>query len=858
MSRTHASPSNTEPRFPRDPLPTLGGGEGAELLAAVEAVPSTLRELFEHEGLLGPDAVGEVRRTLETVERRLDRKELQVVVAGERRSGKSTLLDAIVGDRLLGGARGNLAVVTFLRRRDVPSYCARFSSGEKDDFSLRVPDRAGELELEVERLTAELTGVLRICQGARLELGRAKENRGRAELKVERALGDVNEARELFLGASSQLSATEDEAARVERTLGAVEAGIPSSVRSAPPRWAFWLWLWFALFVLFKRSRFREYRLLLGEREQIRARLLLKRDNAAAAAEARALAEARFEPLGLGAEHARSQSSELEQALQQAELDADRLRGERDALRSEREHLVSERWRRFFADLTALSKKPNLVELSIDYPAKLLPEDVTLVDIPGMPGEASAEWALIREQADGCILVSELDRAVSQTAKLFLRQLREAVPHLLLVLTKMDQAYERMILRGVEDPWDQVEDARRIGTRRFARELGRAPDRVLSVSVAAEALLTDRGSELAVRSEQELDKLFVLLRSERALILGAHAAFAIRRCIGAVADAETRAERAYRERILELERQRTPEPAVFRRQILEQAAPATLEAARHALDFASGALRDGFLLLDRLCEQSLSGGAGPKHHAERAAELASELSLGSAKARTEAQLALEAGIERGVLSIERDLFEALRARYQLLHEVGRSTSSSPRLETPAFETPSYASVVAEVDSARARFIKVRRALGASGAVLGAASGALLDPWFGPLAGAAVGALAALLPREAGLGTAALGRFRAALTRRQSAYEAELASLEGEVTQAVRLALERSLERAMIRFARFIAEPLEAERQLIETERQRLTELEELRERVGEHDRELERLLEAGRRASVGLCRANLN
>ena len=91
--------------------------------------------------------------------------------------------------------------------------------------------------------------------------------------------------------------------------------------------------------------------------------------------------------------------------------------------------------------------------------------------------------------------------------------------------------------------------------------------------------------------------------------------------------------------------------------------------------------------------------------------------------------------------------------------------------------------------------------------------------------------------------------------KQQAYAADLREREVVVVDAIRGALERSLERAMIRFARFIAEPLEAERDALEKERTKLAELEQLRERISEHDRELERLLEAARRASVGLCRS---
>ncbi|HEY3496510.1 MAG TPA: hypothetical protein VGK73_17545, partial [Polyangiaceae bacterium] len=852
---TGASPRSAESRRSRAPAAPPSDDEGAALLAAVEAVPATLRALFEHQESLGPAALSEVERTLENVEQRLARRELRVVVAGERRSGKSTLLDAIVGDRLLGGARGGLAVVTFLRRRDVPSYRARFESGKEDDFSSRVPDRAGELDLVAAKLDARLAILQRDCHRARLELGQAEESRGQAELRVDRALGDVEQARELAEDAESELAAAEEDAARVERTLGALEAGIPAQVRARPPRFALFLWLWFALFVLVRRERWLRYRTSLSERESARARLLLEREKATAAAETRALAEARFQPLDRGAERARSHSSELERGLRDADAERERLRSEREELRSEREHLVSERWRRFFADLTALAKKPGLVELAIDYPAKLLPEDVTLIDLPGLSNETSPEWALIREQADGCILVSELDRAVSEAAKLFLRRLREVVPHVLLVLTKMDQAHERALQRSEGDPWGEVENARRIGTRRFARELGRAPDRVLSVSVAAEALLSDRGSELAVRSEHELDKLFLLLRRERALILGARAASAIRRCIAGLAEAETEAERAYRERILELERQRTPEPAVFREQALAQAAPAIGAAASRALSAAGEALGDGFRVLERLPEQSIDLRTRKKQYAERAAELARELALGAVHVRTDAQVALEAGIERGVASIERGLFEALRERYQLLHEVRRTTSSSPRLDKPAIEAPNFAAVVEEVREDVARFDKMRWLLGASGGLAGAAGLALLDPWFS-LGGAALGGLLALVKRESRLQKGTHDRFRAALYARQREYAAELAALEPAVAVAIELALERSLERAMIRFARFIEEPLEAEREALEAEHRKLAELEELRGRVSEHDRELERLLEAGRRASVGLCRAS--
>ena len=857
MPHQGASPALAKPVLPREPPPADGGDEGTLLLSAVEAVPGTLRELFEHDALLDTEALAEVERTLAGVEERLARKELRVVVVGERRAGKTTLLDAIVGDRLLGGARTGLAVVTSLRRRDVPSYRARFASGKDDDFERRVPDLTSELDRAAEKLEAELADLQRHGQRVRLELGSARETRGRAQFEVERALDGVRQAREVAAGVSSSVALVEEDAARIERAIGAAELGIPASVRTAPPRWAFWLWIWAALFVLLHQARVLAYRALLRERETTRARLALELAAAAEASEAKALAEALLQPLDTGAEQARLHSSELEATLRHTDAERERLGGERDALRSEREHSVSDRWRRFFADLTALAKQPDLVELSIDYPAKLLPEDVTVIDMPGMLRDDSPEWELIREQADCCILVSELDRAVSQATKVFLRRLRDVVPHVILVLTKLDQAYARLTAGGETDPWAELAHACSIGTRRFARELGRAPDRVLSLSIAAEALVTNRGSDFAVRAERELDKLFLLLRRERALILGAHAARAIRRCIAGVADAEAGAERIYRERILELERSRTPEPAAFREQALRGAAPAVAEAARQATLAGLGALSDGFLELARACERTFDARAKRKHYMELASELTNELAGGAAAAFARARAAVDAGIESGVFSIEQELLEAVCARYRLSHEPERATIASPRLGALESEHPSFAAVLAEVQAAVDRFGRARFTLAASGLAAGAASGAMLHPWAGPFAGALLGGLLPLFRSQSALRGEALHCFSVALEARGRQYATELSALEPRATRAIQDAAERSLEREMLRLARWIDEPLEAERQVLETERAKLAALEGLRDRVGEHDRELERLLEAARRASVGLCRASV-
>ncbi|HEV8246838.1 MAG TPA: hypothetical protein VGP93_13765, partial [Polyangiaceae bacterium] len=707
----------------------------------------TLRRLFEHEKLSADPALRPVRATVDGVERRLARKELHVVVVGESRSGKSTLLDAILGDRLLGQARGKIAVVTFIRRQEVPSFRARFASGSVDDFSKRAPDRSAQFAQAIESLTQDLAAAQASCASLRARLRAAMEVRDRVEFDSEVADDGLKALRERQASTTSELAKVEVATAEVDSAFIELERSVPELVRTPPPRWAVWLWFFHALFTLFRRSVWSRYQTQRRERDDAQTRLLTSRREATESAEECERAESKAATLKVRAEQTRAEASRAEQQLLAAEKERDRLSAELAAQRSEQEHHESERRRAFFSDLEALSgergRARGLVELSIDYPARFLPDDVTIIDMPGMVSESGPEWQIIREQADGCILVSELDRAVSESAKLFLRQLREIVPHLLLVLTKMDKAFTDASERGGDDPWQQVEHARRIGTRRFARELGRAPETVLSISVAAEAALSSRESDLAERFETEIAKLFQLLRHERAMILGANAGSAIRRCIAGIAEAEQRAEREYREKIAELERQRTPEPDAFLQKELAAAEPAIGVAAHDAVVAAISVAQAGFVLLNRLTAHKVDACENKAGLVELATRLAQELPPDAAIIRHNAFLELEAGVERGVSAIEMQLFEALRQSYQLLHQVRRASTSAPRLGAPSDDLPSFPTLASDVEAAARSFRKARYKLGFGGMVTGAASGALVHPWIGSAAGAALGALLAL-------------------------------------------------------------------------------------------------------------------
>ncbi len=832
--------------------------EADALKLEVIAALTTLRRSFEHRELYDANMLQSARDFVADVERRLSRKDLYVVVVGERHSGKSTLLDAIVGDRFLGQARASIATITLLRRRAVQSYTARFDSGAVEDFSKLVPDRSAEFAARVSALEAALEDAMRACTAARGELRLAMEALDRMQFDCELQQGKLEGAQEAAATSAIELASAKQDADRAEREYLELERTIPEAVRRAPPRWAVWLWLVRALFLLFRRQHWDSYRALGQKRDERKAAQLAARRGAERYADARLEAESELRPLEQRTRSAGARRKAAEEALLRAETERDRLRAELEVLRSEREHHESERLHRFYANLAALAgergRQRGLVELAIDYPAKLLPDDVTIIDLPAAARSDGAEWDFIRQQADGCILVSELDRAVSESSKQLLRQLREVVPHLLLVLTKMDQAYRAAAKRGGAEAWEQVNHARRIGTRRFARELGREPDSVLSLAVAAEAALTDPDSELAEHFEAETAKLFQLLRQERAMILGAHAASAIRRSIAGISQAEARAEAAHRQRIAELESSRTPEPLGFGRERIASQSDAMDSAAHEAVSAGIAAVQAGFVLLRKLGEQSLDGCARPSELEPAAERLARELSEQAAAVRRSGYLELESAIERAVGALAAQVLQKVRGRYGLLHEVRHESHSAARLGAPDDARADFSALVPEIRSALRAFRRGRLTLGLSGALSGAAAGVFVHPFAGPAVGGALGGLLFLAQRETRLREQTLDAVKAALARQEQRYLEELKAGEADVAAAIRSATERSLDRAVQRFGRWLSEPLQAEQEAIDTEQHELAELVRLRRALADHDDELARCLSAAAGASFGLCR----
>jgi hypothetical protein len=840
----------------RPPQASSHGPEGEALVVEVRASLETLGRLLEHERRFQKHVVTSIRSAVADAEARLGRAELRVAVVGEPSSGKTTLLDALLGERVLGTRAIDVPVT--LRAAPELDYRARLASGAHEHFAKRFPDRAGgtrtelaEVEKEILRASEDQPGVLRELSAAGGALEVAEDN-------LEEISQELEAIRERAEHSTLARTSRDSEHAELKRAAERAELAIPALVRRRPAWWAIWHWMVWTLVAPFVYLRFRQRRNLLqaldrSEKELSSAEAAsnIARERQRVLELARADAEGPVDHAKTRLEAARVRTSELE--VRTAELGKRRRR-----LQTELARLDGERRTRFVADLAALlAPERRLVELEIDHPARVLPRDVAMIDVPGAfasdSGKEQRFWEILEEQADACIVVSELDRAVSVKTRAVLQRLRNSVVHAILVLTKLDQAVRTALRQGSRELSETVEQARRIATRRFAREVGRDPDTVLSVAVAAQDAL-DHPKEAYEGFEREAGKLFQLLRQERALILGSRCALVVRRCIAAAAETEQQAEQAYLDGIGALEARRLPEPSALRLEIVHAAEPQLGVIAGDVVTAAERAIDENVLMIRAACEGLIFGCANKAELRALGPRLGDAIRAGFERAREELNGIASRHGDQALRDVEKNAYDLARQRYDLLPEITRSPGSALAielfLEPPAMtDEPErrIATAFRIVDKQRLLFL-------GGGAAAGLLVGSLISPGWGSVVGALVGSLAVFavsLKSFKQRCSTAVGEL--VLGSKQSLASGVRAS-EPTIHACLSLFLDELIDRALSRFGRWIAEPLEAERRAIQTERQKLHDLQQLVARLEEHDRALETLSQAAAQASLGLCR----
>jgi hypothetical protein len=821
-----ARPSPGLSDLPRRTAPSHGP-EAEALLDEVRASVATLTGLLIYREDLGDEAAVFIRRAVDEVETRLDRREIRVAILGEPGSGKSTLLDALLGERLLGMTTTEPSIVITVRRAEQRAYRARLKSGAIEEFATRVPDPTRRLTAELAAAEEASGQAKRRSDEARIELAAAAD----AVEAAERDLGAAFREFELARDHAANLGGDLDRAERAKEgfveSASTSKSALPPVLRRRPPWWALWSWIARLVVIAFVARAFRAYRKLARRLHDAEADVAARRLETSRAAERCKEAETKLATANGPVEDARKELVAVRRIHAGADQRREELEREAERRRNDLDRAREERRRRFASEVRSLTdpvaRGKEVDEIDIEFPARLLPQDVVIIDAAGATAQ-NAElreraWRIIREQADGCIVVSELEQAVSSKAQKFLEQLKEAVPHAILVLTKMDESFSWAEKQGMGDPWEEVERARKIGTRRFAREVGRDPSSVLSVAVAAEeALREGEASEPARRSfEAAVGVAFKLLRQERALILGARSAGIVRRCIGGAAEARTHAERSYQARIAALEAHRIPAPDLFHAEQMQAAEPLVLDAARAVIAASRKTLADQASLVRVECAQLVAARKTKEELRAVSAPLSEAIARGFSAARKAACAEIDAQAEASLRQLESGATVALRERYHLLHEVDPRSGARLHVDVPLDGALPIAELAPSVDAV----------------VL---AGGLLTflQTLGMLKRATV--------RVADEGIAQLER----------ALADQIDAAEPKAAAAIRAGLGRTLEQALARFGRWIAEPLEAERKAIERARDSLRNLETLREHLEKHDARLASLIEAASGASVGL------
>ncbi len=165
------------------------GPEADALLDEVRGAMGTLTELLLHGAELGAAVTLAIRTALEEVSAKVDRRELRVAVVGEGRSGKSTFLDALLGERLLGLSTTPPSSVITLRCTLDIGYRARLSDGFIDDFAVRFPEASAKHMAEMESCKARLADAKRRSVAAAIEVAAAAGGRASGRARPGGGLG---------------------------------------------------------------------------------------------------------------------------------------------------------------------------------------------------------------------------------------------------------------------------------------------------------------------------------------------------------------------------------------------------------------------------------------------------------------------------------------------------------------------------------------------------------------------------------------------------------------------------------------------------------------------------------------------
>lgn len=762
-----------------------------QLRSEVAAFADTLEELVEHRTWLGDQTTDEIRNTVDAVRQRLARKEPSVAVVGEKKAGKSTFLNAVLGARVLGTAvRECTGTVTFIRRANRPHYRATFRDGTTEEFDDHEGRELLRMTNEVRKLERWLGDRIGIsCHNNDREIGKLVGKAGQDTSKI---IANHAEAERESRAASDKLAAAK---VREQQCI----AALPFFLRPVPK------WMMPLIAVL---------RVLLGW--VFRKQKMLADDA----------------------------------TLQRLRLQIDQL---------ERKRLA--RYIAEIHDLTDMNKRGGaVVELTIDFPATHLPDGITMIDTPGVNTENQENqdraWNAIRDNADGCIIVSGLNQVMSGSTRKFLQEVREFIPHILLVLTKFDQ-----VLEDAEDDDDdaetQAEEARSKGVKLFAKEVGRAADEVFAVAVASEAALKGDNFgkyRLAERFASETAKLFDQLRKERSLVLAARSAVAIRSFVRRIDEAQTRAERMYREHIESLEAQRVPNPGLFVEEKFQQALPLLDAWAAQIINGACDYVPNAVNEITNVWTQRIYAFDDKESLKAASATFNEELKQQVDTLMDTLKNAMGEWSVQALDQVKEPFVQELRERYYIVQHLRESSAAKQFAQSVSggvfsLNTDIDIGVEGTIDS----FETGQLLLAGGGMAAGIFIGSLVFPGVGTLIGGAIGALAGFFKTLDSLKNDCVNSVNTKLQQTSVSLVNQIQGKREAVLQSLSQQLRVVMGDAIAQFQDWIDSVIREEEERIQQQRRHLDNLLKTRDTLKRHDKELQRLQKEATVQSRGLC-----
>jgi hypothetical protein len=734
---------------------------------------------------LSLELVASIRATADETSRSGAEADLSLALVGDSPAARRALLNAALGEPLVGTAPQRDGRVTVVRHAAAFDYEARSRDVRRvRRFSLQSPDQSAVFEKHIAQAESALAEAhaARAKLAERLEAARAAVAEATAE--VERTRRELDAATDEVSRAQGVASAARAEQERTEMIVRRAPT-LPSVYVRVPPWWAVWLWFWRLLLAPFLRERLREAAGREAEAARATAALAAQTAEADGAERVRRGREEAQEAATQRLKDRKDAVLELEdehadtRAITDTTARVDRLRRERDAYVAERKTLFAAALR----DIDAASARGDeLLELTIDYPSKHLPEGLTILDLPSparVDGRAVAE-STVRRDADAFVLVADAARPAGAATTSLVEALASSVPRLLLP--------------------PQPKGGAAFDVAFFAR-----------------------------------------LAGERELVSAVRAAMRIRGCVAELARARESAEESHQRRLEALERQRIPHPTEFRAAQVTRMQSAIEKAADDSLAAAIDRVRASIATLrsDWTGRITQATGRSAIDAVIKEIDETSAARVSEAMEKTSELVARE--LQTHAESLETWALEEIHARYQVARRFG-AEQLSPVASELTREDLERGMFAGPVSGAMDTFEKGRVGIGLGGVAAGALIGTLIFPGIGTAIGAFVGVFAGFLKGTDSLKQDCLAKIEASLGDIEAHAVAQLQAKRPDLGRVLRVSVDESLREALDLLDKAISRLLEVEKRAIEGERAKLEELRAARAALDEHDAKLAKLV----------------